>query len=340
MKIPYRTRRALRRLGITAVILLLVAVVAWLCWVIWLERFVVYSREGASLNFDLPAEYPPGEVALPPETKAPISIYYNEGDNVVETSTELTQISGYYADGEALAGGVSAIREQLALLDGDTPVMLDVKNIKGAFYYSTAVGSITADNVATEDVDNLIADLASSEHYLIARLPAMRDREFGLNNVNCGLFVPSRYSLWLDDAGCYWLDPTVSGTMTYLTQIVEELKSLGFDEVVFTDFYFPASDGYIFDGDKSQALTEAAQSLVNACSTDDFAVSFLRGATTFTIPQGRSRLYFENVDAANISATVEAIAVENPEIRLVFLTATHDTRYDDYSVLRPLADAH
>lgn len=335
MKMTYRTRRNLRRLGLAALVLLIVAVVAWMCWVIWLERFVVYSGDGAKLDFDRGAYFPEGEIAVPPETKAPISIYYNEGENAVTISKDLQQLSGYYITGEALKD-IPAVREQLALLKSDAPVMVDVKNARGAFYYSTGVGTLTASEPAATDVDKLIADLKRSEHYLIARLPAMRDREYGLNNVNCGLFAPSRYSLWMDEGGCYWLDPSASGTMTYLTGIVQELKDLGFDEVVFTDFYFPDSTGYIFDGDKSEALSEAAQSLVTACTTETFALSFVQGRTGFTLPQGRSRVYVEAADASKAASVAAETGLENPAVNLVFITDSFDTRFDEYGTLRPI----
>lgn len=336
MKIPYRTRRFLRRLGLAALALLMVAVVAWMCWVIWLERFVVYSGDGARLDFDRDSDFSGGEIAVPPETKAPISIFYNEGDNAVSLSKELRQLSGYYITAEALED-IGTLREQLAALKTDIPVMLEVKNPRGAFYYSTGIGTVTTENAA--EVDKLIRDLAQSGRYLIAKLPAMRDREYGLNNVNCGLFVPSRYNLWMDDGGCYWLDPSASGTMTYLTGIVQELKGIGFDEVVFSEFYFPESSGYIYDGSKSDALTEAAQSLVTACATDSFAVSFVRGGTSFTIPEGRSRVYVIDADASRAASIAADTGLEDPNLRLVFLTDSFDTRFDDYGTMRPIENA-
>ena len=48
MSIPYRTRRVLNRLGSVLLVLLLISVVAWLCWVIWLQRYVVYTDDGAT----------------------------------------------------------------------------------------------------------------------------------------------------------------------------------------------------------------------------------------------------------------------------------------------------
>lgn len=340
MRIPYRIRRFFRRLGVAALVVLLIAVVVWMCWVIWLERFVVYSETGAKLDFSLSADFSGGEVAVKPERET-VAIYYNEGDNAVDLSKELTQLSGYYADTEALVAGIDEVRAEILSLPAETPIMLDVKHPKGYFYYSTAVGMTTYESqLDIEAMDQLIADLDKSQHYLIARIPALRDWEFGLNNVPSGLFLPSKRGLWMDEGRCYWLDPTTSGTLTYLIQIITELRDLGFDEVVLSDFRFPEGSGYVFDGSKTEALTSAAATLVSACATDSFAVSFVQANTAFTLPEGRCRMYLQDVAAADAESKVESLGISEPQIRVVFLSESNDTRYDEYGVLRPLNTAH
>ena len=132
----------------------------------------------------------------------------------------------------------------------------------------------------------------------------------------------------------YWLNPTSTGALNFLVQIVTELKNVGFDEVVFSDFRFPNTEKIKFEGDKTEALNEAAQTLVQACATKNFAVSFT--GSHFTAPEGRVRIYLENVAAADIQQAASAITLENPSAQIVFLTDTLDTRYEAYSVLRPL----
>ena len=250
MHIPYRTRRTLRRLGIALLILLMISVVIWLSWVIWLERYVGNSREGATLNFSLSETGAGAQTAMPPAEQETVAVCVNEGRSSVNVSTELTQFAGFYAASAALKEDLNAVRSQLRTLAPAVPVMLDVKDITGAFYYSTSTGASTDSNLDIAAMDQLIADLARSGRYLIARVPAFRDREFGLNNVEYGLFLPSGIGLWMDDAGCYWLDPTSTGTMNYLRRIVTELRSMGFDEVVCSDFRFPDSTGYTYSGYK------------------------------------------------------------------------------------------
>lgn len=336
MALPYRTRKALRGLGIGVLIFLLIAAVALLCWLLWLDRFIVYNRDGAQLNFNLSPEFSPGIPAEQPTTGETVSIYYNEGDSTIDTSTELTQLSGYYVDAATLIKGVASVRAQLEQLPAGTPVMIDLKNPYGAFYYSSDVGS-TSSEVDIGAMDELIAYLRSSSLYTIARVPALRDRQFGLDNVPAGLFLPSGIGLWPDDQGCYWLNPTHDATRTHLIQIATELRGLGFDEVLFTEFRFPDSANAVFNGDKAEALAATAGTLVSSCATETFAVSFAVRDASFTLPEGRCRMYLENAAAADVKNLAEQTGLTDPQIRLVFLTEANDTRYDDYGVLRPIS---
>ncbi len=340
MMIPYRTRQALKKSALVLLVLFCVALIIGLCWFLWLERYVIYIRgQGAVLDFSLSENYAPGEVAGEPVPQESVSIYYNEGDNLINTGTELTQMLGYYADAQTLAKDISAVQEQINKLPAGTPVLLDVKNIYGNFFYSSTVSSKRNSAIDTAEMDALISLLNTKNMYAIARLPALRDYHYGLNHVPDGLPLPGGY-LWMDDDYCYWLNPAKEGTITYLVQIVTELKNLGFDEVVFYDFYFPDNQKIVFNGDKAQAIQTAAQTLVSTCANDRFAVSFVSADPQFPLPEGRTRLYMENVPAASVAGIAQQTGFENPAIQLAFLTEVHDTRFDTYSVLRPLDAAH
>lgn len=339
MKIPYRTRLSLKRGAIVAVAVLLVLCLVVTCWFVWLKRYIVYTRdEGAVLDMSLSSQIQDGVEAVPPETQEDVSIYYNEGDNAINTSRELQQMAGYYANTEALRGGISQVYQQIGQLESEVPIMLDVKNSKGDFYYSSAISTNRDSKIVPEEMDELIKNLKTADRYLIARLPALRDRYYGLHHVSDGVF-DSRGAYLYSDGGIYWLNPSREGTLTYLVQIVNELKSLGFDEVVLEAFRFPDTQYMRFDGDKDEALAAAAKTLVATCSSDDFAVSFVQEAG-FLLPEGRSRLYIEGADAGAAATLAQDSGIENTAVNLVFLTEVHDTRFDAYSVLRPLDAAH
>ena len=339
MNISFRTRQRLKRAALITLVAVLILSLIGSLWFIWLKRYVVYTRtEGAVLDMDLPEDLTPGNPAQPKET-TPVTIYYNEGENAITTATEMTQLIGYYADEAALSEGADLVLEQVKTLPASTPIMLDVKNAKGAFFYSSTVGENRPSYIDTAAMDELIAYLDDNHFYTIARLPALRDYHYGLNHVSDGLPTSGGY-LWADDDYCYWLNPSSQGTITYLISIITELKSLGFDEVVFDDFYFPDTDKIVFNGDKDEAIASAASTLVTAGSTDNFTVSFMGQAPTFPLPVGRSRLYLLGPSAAQADALAQQTDLEDTAINLVFLTEVHDTRFNVYSVLRPLEAAH
>ena len=338
MNIPYRTRRLLKSIGVILLILAIVGSLVYLCWFLWLQRYVIYTRDqGAVIDMSLPAQVAEGPVAEEPQ-KETVSIYYNEGENAINTSRELTQIVGYYADAELLSD-MALVEQQIGLLDTGTAVMLDVKDGKGRFFYSSAISSERRSSIDPVAMDALIEKLDKKGMYLIARLPAFRDYSFGLNHTENGLFVSSGAYLWADDDYCYWLDPTKQGTVTYLVEIVTELKKMGFDEVVFDNYCFPDTTDLKFSGDRAEALNATANTLVATCADQSFAVSFIGGAKGFQLPQGRSRLYMTDVAAIQAATVAAQSGLEDPAINLVFLTENHDTRFNEFSVLRPLDSA-
>lgn len=338
MSIPYRTQQTLKRLAVIALVVLLAAALVWLCWIGWLSRYIVYTRDGAVLDFTRSSAELSGELAVPPEDDSLIEIYYNEGDDAIETSTDLSQIAGYYIDLSALKGDLEEIKDQIKALPQGTPVMMDVKDSFGSFYYSTQAGEFTTDTVDLTAVDGLIKYLNESGMYTIARLPALRDYSYGLNHSNDGLPTSGGY-LWADEDYRYWLNPARENIISYLIGIANELKALGFDEVVFDEFHFPQTDQIIFSGDKAQTLANAAQTLVNTCATGTFAVSF-EYTEGFTAPTGRSRVYVKDVNALKAASIAESAGVADTAVNLVFVTELYDTRFDVYSVLRPLNQAH
>jgi hypothetical protein len=337
--IPFRTRQFLRRMVITLLALVLVAALVLLCWLLWLNRYVVYTRDGVKLDFSLGPIQPGGQMATPPTKGPAVDIYFNEGENTLRpVNTELTQLAGYYITGEMLAQDFAAVDAQVRKLPVGTPVMLDVKNIRGSFYYSTALGPVS-ESVNAKDVDRLIAFLRSNDYYLIAKLPSFRDYQYGLNNVNFGIFNPNQLSLWMDEDRIYWLNPASEGTLNYLRQIASELRVLGFDEVLFDDFRFPDTTNIYCPYDREETIAATAASLVKICATDTFAVSFGTKDAAFPLPEGRSRLYFIGAAAADAANLAQQTGLEDAPIRVVFLTDLLDTRFDSYGVLRPITSA-
>ena len=339
MALPYRTRRVLRGFGIAGLFLALLLILVWMVWLLWLDRYVVYTDDGAYFDFSRSNQSISGEIAIPPEDDVTVSIYYNEGDGILNVSAELRQLSGYYVDREMLAAGIPEVITQLKKLPRETPVMIELKDIVGRFFYNSTISDRRYSGIDIAGMEALFDYLNKSELYTIAKIPALRDYYYGLEHVSHGLAIKGGY-LWMEPGtNCYWLNPSSEGTMTYLMQQALELKAKGFDEVIFGDFRFPDTNAIVFNGSRREALQEAAAKLVSTCGTDRFAISFCVGDPTVVLPEGRCRMYLEGVAAADAKILADQTLLTNLPVRLAFITDLKDTRFDDYGVLRPLSSA-
>ena len=344
MTIPYRVRRGLQRFFITAGVLALVFLVAFGAWMLWLSRYVVYTDDGAKLDFSHTFDHSDGEIARPPEGGLNVSISYGNTDDLISLPSEtLNKLEGYTVTTDMLKSDkFAATKAALDALPSGSTVLLDVRNVRGEYSYSSALGR-GVNKVYTSAVDELIRSLRQKNCYLIARFPAFRDRWYFLDDeagrVPYGLpLAGGNGSLWEDvsiqNLSHYWFNPASTGTLNYLVQIVSEIKNLGFNEVVFDDFRFPNTEKIKFSGDKLETLNSAAETLVQACASDSFVVSFV--SSQITLPSTRCRVYLEGVSAADIPELVATLNLETPETQLVFLTELMDTRFTTYGVLRPL----
>ena len=218
--------------------------------------------------------------------------------------------------------------------------MIDLKGGYGSFFYSSNLSdAIHSASVSVASVDEMIKMMQQRGFYTIARISAFRDYNYGLNHVPNGLYMTNRKGLWADQGGCYWLNPTDSAVINWVASVVLELKALGFKEVVLTDFCFPNTDKILFNGDRDAAITDAAKKLMAMCGSDTFTLSFGTGNAAFPLPEGRTRIFLENVSATDVAAKAGQYQGQEPEIYLVFVASTNDTRFNDYGVLRPISVA-
>ena len=338
MALPYRTRRFLKNFLIFLMVLAVVAACAWVVWMLWLDRYVVYTADGAVFDFSYSSKDLVGQPAVPPEESPTVSIYYNEGDNSLATSLELTKVNGYYIDVDMMINEMDFVRSQIRKLPAGTPVLIDVKDIQGRFFYSTGLGP-NHTKLDPKEVDALIREMSICGLYTIARFPTFRDYYYSLDHVNQGLASNKGAYLYLDDSRCYWLNPTNPSALNYVMEIVAELRDMGFNEIVLSDFCFPNTDKINFSGDRDKAIADAAKK-VKAAATDRFAISFVaQDPSKFTIPEGRGRMFLEGRRAEDAKRLAEKSGLEEVDINVVFITELLDTRFDTYGVLRPITSA-
>lgn len=338
--IPYHVKMKLKKFGKVLGILCLILLAVGVCMFFWLERYIVYSRDvGLYFDFERPTTKleGQGQEILPTENTEPIKIVYDDSGDANAT-VGLRPISGYCADVSMIYNNFDAVRTQIESLAPGTAVMLDMKSIYGNFFYSSGItDAATSDSVDIAAMDALIQYMDKSGLYLIARVPAFCDRAFGLEHQSAGLPLSSG-ALWMDDNGSYWLDPASPTVLNNLSAIAGELSDLGFDEVVFSDFYIPQNSSIVYDYDgatEREIIGKAAENLVNAFVGKKIVISFTSSDPAFPVPSVTSRLFLTDADAAAAEGIAsETISLTDPTVQLVFVTDSRDTRFDTYSALR------
>ena len=334
--LTWRTRKRLKTAAIVVGSIVGVSLALWLCWILWLGRFVVYTGDTVRLDFDWVT---PGEfvAAVEPEHKD-VNIIFDDGSEVVvDRNKPLERMDGFYVTTGMLTDDVAEVERLVKEQPKGTAIMLELKSGTGNFYYKTSMPNATVSKKVDKDaVESLIQYITKADYYTVACIPAFRDRAYGLKNTSYGIHHSSGRYLWAGDDKCYWLDPVKNGTRSHLIAIASELRDLGFDEVVFTDFCFPPTEDILYEGDKLAALNETAEHLVYNLATESFGVSFLSNDPGFRLPEGRTRIYRDDVDASTAQDVAASLEIPSMQTNLVYLTEAMDTRFDVFGVLRPL----
>ncbi len=354
--ISYRNKARLKRAVLIAAFAVLALAVVCVAYVAYLSRYMVYTSDGAYLA--LPGEEDAQGDSLPDAVPA-VSGEYVVGDRIERPQTEPaapTQADepaettalftdGYYATNAALLQA-SDVRSALdAILaardetDGTIAVLLDLKSEFGNFYYSTGVSGAPIASVDVGTIDALIAMLAArSDVYLIARLPAFRDTAYALSEMDQALALSSG-ALWADSDGCYWLDPGNEAVIDRLLAICSDLAARGVDEVTFQDFCFPSSENIVYEDDRSAAVEAAAKRLANEAALP-VSFSFSGDEPSFESASYGRHICLEAGDGAAIASALANVsdALTGDGAQIIFLSASRDTRFDEYIHLRPAVE--
>ena len=115
---------------------------------------------------------------------------------------------------------------------------------------------------------------------------------------------------------------------------------MGFDEVVFDDFRIPDNNKIVYTSEltREDAAAQAAASLRELLTGEPIRVSF--NSENPQVAVSSDRIYLVTEDGAAVAGLVESVqeTLENPSAQIVFLTASRDTRFEGYGLLRPLIE--
>ncbi|MBE6984447.1 MAG: hypothetical protein E7434_02315 [Ruminococcaceae bacterium] len=333
MRIPYRNKLLMKKILRVTLISLIIFAVFFVALLIYMDSNILYDRQGAHLSYDAPTENVEEiQVSENIPLDPPEIIYMNKEPE----EQPLSEVGGYYITTSMLQEPEKVL-EQLKTIQDPCAVMIELKSIFGNFYYSTSIGGAQTASVDITVVDSIIQYLREHGFYMIASVAAFSDYNFALDNQTSGLPLKSG-ALWMDENGCYWLDPASETVISYLMQITRELSALGFKEVAFSDFRFPVSNNIHYESDLTgtQIIQNAAEQLTNFFQGSNVTVSFSVKDTDFPAEACAGRLYVSEVDGSKVERYNQIYGeVENLK-ELVFLANSRDTRFDELAVLRPL----
>ena len=335
----YRNKRLLRRIILITLAALVLLALLIAARISYLGRFVVYSPDGVYLDTqqhlsrsDVPSASQPEDADYPFET------VFSDGTQDEQADTAVL-LHGYYISTTMLADSVDTVRQALNETDDYNAVLIDVKSPLGNFYYSTDIDGAQTADADISACDALIEELTGrSDLVVIARVPAFSDPNFIGKHYSAALTTTSG-ELWMDSRRCYWMRPDSIDAQSYLSAIALELDTLGFDEVLFDNFYVPDDSSVRWDTEaltRTAALEECAEKL--QADLTGSSIRLALGTSTVSVAQYASRVFITTEranDVMNITQSMSEV-LSDPVTQLVFVTTSHDTRFDDAGVIRPL----
>ena len=180
----------------------------------------------------------------------------------------------------------------------------------------------------TDAVRQLISRAESAQMHLVAMMSCLNDSAYALSHTSEALAI-SGGALWMNSAGSYWLDPTNADVQNYLAGMIHQLEAMGFQEVILNNFSFPTTDEIVYSSDSTREsmLQDAYKALENKVGLDCTLGLLIKdpesGHQAFDLAE---HLYVYYSDGSSLKQYVD----DHPDTYLVFLTASHDTRFDDY----------
>ncbi len=316
----YRNKLLLRRILIILAIIIAAIAILLLIGFTYLGRYVVYTEDGAYFSFNSQPPEPSTEnglVAVPSNieliTGEPISA--NETIGETTTSLEDTDVKGILVDYNTLSNG-STLNEIELGSESNNTLVLEMR-------------SADQELLTSQPVINLIERAKTQETWLVAMISCLSDSEYAEAHIDQSIQIYGG-ALWMSAAGSYWLDPGQEAVISYLSDIIRQLSEMGFDEVILNDFYLPTSDRIDYDyGDSSSSeiMINAYNNLLDAtmdyCKLGLLITSPESGHQAFDAAD-RIYVYFED------GGSVKEYAENHTDQYLVFITDSHDTRFDAY----------
>ena len=235
---------------ITLIVTLLVLAILAALWLFYyLQRFIVYDKD--TLRLVLPSERAAElENRTGPEDEGPAATYTPVDVEIVVDKTDFSGV-------EAVAGkDLRTVHARFLSYDNLTQTRLDglsagmgdydslvleLKPSSGNLRYTSGLPIALSYKVNGDlSLRDTVEKLKERDVYLIARISALADTNMATRNAPIALKNSNGSGVFMQN-GVAFLDPYNSATRAYLSDLMYELKEIGFDEVLFSGLWLPDS---------------------------------------------------------------------------------------------------
>lgn len=237
----YRGRRTATDILKFIAIVLGVLVALAIAGVIYLQRYMVYTDEGARL--ELPPflqilrqneKEPPGSSSLPDPGSLSIDVQPPVDQSQPDPKPDAPSFALQLTVNEVLDGSAAAKLEEAAA----DMLILEVKDQEGQLAWLSALEEAAKSKVNnTQQTTDALRQWNAGEIYTVARVCCFRDNSAGYH-INSQALHQSN-GTWRDELGLRWLSPARDQSQAYIAGLCGELAQLGFDEIVLEHFSFP-----------------------------------------------------------------------------------------------------
>ncbi len=249
---PRAVYRGKRKYGwlITVVLFLLILALMAGVWLFYdMQKYIWYEKEGLRLDLsgtEISTQQPDSsheaDVIAPPVTDAQVVIElpdFSDMESMVHSNLEDIQAL-YVAADKMTAQNIAYYPAVLAESEVKyNCLVMNIKSIDGSLRYFSTIPLVTGYGVnGTESLKETLGLLKEHDLWLVAEVSCLGDSAMAVRNSPIGL--KNATGAVLSDENGSWLDPYNSVTRGYISDLMRELKDMGFDEVLLTNVCLPA----------------------------------------------------------------------------------------------------
>ncbi len=315
---------------ITLLAMLVVIAIALAVWLFYyLQRYIVYDKDG--LHLDLSAQREeilnPGAAEQPKPTAAPERVDVEIVVDQRDYSEIVTDAGQGVAPIRAVLVPAANVSERTlkyyagSMGDFDT-LVLELKASDGFLRWHSGVKQAESFAVnGTLELPELLEPLKAQGVRLVALLSALSDSAMAQRNAPIALKSAVSGQTFVGADGGAYLDPYSDGTREYLLALIDELRGLGFDEVLLSGVVCPDGDALRFSKEMTRtpdsvtAVSSFALWLREQADARAFPVSALISAEALHSETGAKDgqnpvLFFKAFDRVAVEADFTALPAD------------------------------